>query len=147
MIKKHIILLILINFTLPYQGYDCEISKLSNISSNRALTTLKALGYYTIEHENVYVYDEWTKNLQPSEFDLENAGAFGVECELIPHDLMELISSKTNLVTSSLEEQRTAALSIILNNFRYIFGSKVELVTNNESRSRFLKSTKSLPKT
>ena len=74
MIKKHIILLILINFTLPYQGYDCEISKLSNISSNRALTTLKALGYYTIEHENVYVYDEWTKNLQPSEFDLENAG-------------------------------------------------------------------------
>ena len=74
MIKKYIILLILINFTLPYQGYDCEISKLSNISSNRALTTLKALGYYTIEHENVYVYDEWTKNLQPSEFDLENAG-------------------------------------------------------------------------
>ena len=66
MIKKHIILLILINFTLPYQGYDCEISKLSNISSNRALTTLKALGYYTIEHENVYVYDEWSKNLQPS---------------------------------------------------------------------------------
>ena len=30
------------------------------------------------------------------------AGAFGVECELIPHDLMKLISSKTNLVTSSL---------------------------------------------
>ena len=74
MIKKYIILLILASFALSYQGYDCEISKLSNISSNRALTTLKALGYYTIEHENVYVYDEWTENLQPSEFDLEYAG-------------------------------------------------------------------------
>ena len=35
---------------------------------------MKALGYYTIEHENVYVYDEWTENLQPSEFDLEEVG-------------------------------------------------------------------------
>ncbi|MDB4859891.1 hypothetical protein OAH62_03355 [Candidatus Marinimicrobia bacterium] len=74
MIKKYIILLITANLAFSYQGYDCEISKLSNISSNRALTTLKALGYYTIEHENVYVYDEWTENLQPSEFDLEDAG-------------------------------------------------------------------------
>jgi len=74
MIKKYIILLITANLAFSYQGYDCEISKLSNISSNRALTTLKALGYYTIEHENVYVYDEWTENLQPSEFDLEEAG-------------------------------------------------------------------------
>ena len=46
-------------------------SKLSNISSNRALTTLKALGYYTIEHENIYVEEEITDNLQPSEFDLD----------------------------------------------------------------------------
>ena len=74
MIKKYIILLIAANLAFSYEGYDCEISKLSNISSNRALTTLKALGYYTIEHENVYVYDEWTENLQPSEFDLEEAG-------------------------------------------------------------------------
>lgn len=74
MFKKYIILLITANLAFSYQGYDCEISKLSNISSNRALTTLKALGYYTIEHENVYVYDEWTENLQPSEFDLEDAG-------------------------------------------------------------------------
>ena len=73
MIKKYIILLITANLAFSYQGYDCEISKLSNISSNRALTTLKALGYYTIEHENIYVYDEWTENLQPSEFDLEEA--------------------------------------------------------------------------
>ena len=74
MIKKYIILLITANLAFSYEGYDCEISKLSNISSNRALTTLKALGYYTIEHENIYVYDEWTENLQPSEFDLEEAG-------------------------------------------------------------------------
>ena len=46
-------------------------------------------------------YDE-AKMLLDKFIDLENAGAFGVECELIPHDLMELISSKTNLVTSSL---------------------------------------------
>ena len=45
-------------------------------------------------------YDE-AKMLLDKFIDLENAGAFGVECELIPHDLMELISSKTNLVTSS----------------------------------------------
>jgi len=70
---KKLVLFILLTMLLPIDlsDYECNISKLSNISSNRALTTLKALGYYTIEHENVYVEDEITNNLQPSEFDLE----------------------------------------------------------------------------
>ena len=68
MIKKYLPFYIISSLAFSYEGYECEISKLSNISSNRALTTLKALGYYTIEHENVYVYDEWTENLQPIEF-------------------------------------------------------------------------------
>ena len=70
---KNLVLFILLTMLLPIDlsDYECNISKLSNISSNRALTTLKALGYYTIEHENVYVEDEITNNLQPSEFDLE----------------------------------------------------------------------------
>ena len=70
---KNLVLFILLTMLLPIDlsDYECNISKLSNISSNRALTTLKALGYYTIEHENIYVEDEITNNLQPSEFDLE----------------------------------------------------------------------------
>ena len=70
---KKLVLFILLTMLLPIDlsDYECNISKLSNISSNRALTTLKALGYYTIEHENVYVEDEITNNLRPSEFDLE----------------------------------------------------------------------------
>ena len=72
---KKLVLFILLTMLLPIDlsDYECNISKLSNISSNRALTTLKALGYYTIEHENIYVEEEITNNLQPSEFDLEEA--------------------------------------------------------------------------
>ena len=72
--KKHIITFIFLIsnvFPINIDDYECNISKLSNISSNRALTTLKALGYYVIEHENVYVEEEITNNLQPTEFDLE----------------------------------------------------------------------------
>ena len=64
--KKSIILFFIISYIFPVElnNYECNISKLSNISSNRALTTLKALGYYTIEHENVYVEEEFTNNLK-----------------------------------------------------------------------------------
>jgi len=71
--KKYVGILFLFSglFSIDLSSYECNISKLSNISSNRALTTLSALGYYIIEHENIYVEDEMTDNLQPSEFDLE----------------------------------------------------------------------------
>jgi len=91
MIKKYIPLYIIASLAFSYEGYECEISKLSNISSNRALTTLKALGYYTIEHENIYVYDEWTENLQPSEFYLEDAG--GIFIVDIPDSKSSSLSS------------------------------------------------------
>ena len=91
MIKKYIVFYIITSLAFTYEGYECEISKLSNISSNRALTTLKALGYYTIEHENVYVYDEWTENLQPNEFYLEDAG--GIFIVDIPDSRSSSLSS------------------------------------------------------
>jgi len=91
MIKKYILFYIITSLALSYEGYECKISKLSNISSNRALTTLKALGYYTIEHENVYVYDEWTENLQPNEFYLEDAG--GIFIVDIPDSRSSSLSS------------------------------------------------------
>ena len=71
--KKYIIIFLLLSIALStkHNDFECTISKLSNISSNRALTTLKALGYYVIEHENIYVEEEITNNLRPSEFDLE----------------------------------------------------------------------------
>ena len=71
--KKYFTLLLIISplISIDLSIYDCNISKLSNISSNRVLTTLNALGYATIEHENVYVYDEWTNNLQPNEVNLD----------------------------------------------------------------------------
>ena len=92
MIKKYIPFYLITSLVFAYQGYECEISKLSNISSNRVLTTLKALGYYTIEHENVYVYDEWTEKLQPSEFDLEEAG--GIFIVDIPDSRSSSLSSE-----------------------------------------------------
>ena len=42
------------------------------------------------------------KELYQRFLDLENAGAFAVECELIPSNLMNIINSKTKLVTISL---------------------------------------------
>ena len=45
---------------------------------------------------------EEAKELYQNFLDLENAGAFGVECELIPSNLMQVINSKTKLATISL---------------------------------------------
>ena len=42
------------------------------------------------------------KELYQKFLDLENAGAFAVECELIPSNLMNIINSKTKLATISL---------------------------------------------
>ena len=74
--KKSILTFLFLSHILPIElnDYECNISKLSNMSSNRVLTTLKALGYYTIEHENIYVEEEFTNALRPSEFDLDESG-------------------------------------------------------------------------
>jgi general secretion pathway protein D len=71
--KKYFTLLFIISplLSIDLSIYECNTSKLSNISSNRVLTTLKALGYTTIEHHNVYVNDEWTHNLQPNEVNID----------------------------------------------------------------------------
>jgi 3-methyl-2-oxobutanoate hydroxymethyltransferase len=45
---------------------------------------------------------EEAKELYQNFLDLENAGAFGVECELIPSNLMKIINTKTKLATISL---------------------------------------------
>ena len=94
--KKYIILSILAShlLSIDLNQYECNISKLSNISSNRALTTLRAIGYYTIEHQNIYVEDEITSNLQPEEFDLELAnGIFIID---IPDSESSSLNSTEN---------------------------------------------------
>ena len=65
------ILLFSITFSNQKNDFECSTLKLGNISSNRALTTLTALGYYVIEHENIYIEGMPTNKLMPSEFDLE----------------------------------------------------------------------------
>lgn len=45
---------------------------------------------------------EEAKELYQKFLDMENAGAFGVECELIPSNLMQIINTKTKLATISL---------------------------------------------
>tara|TARA_B110000196_G_C21126892_1_gene656308 strand:- start:51 stop:2075 length:2025 start_codon:yes stop_codon:yes gene_type:complete len=79
--KKYFTLLFIISplLSIDLSIYECNISKLSNISSNRALTTLSALGYATIEHENVYVYDEWTSKLKPRAIDIEEENLFIID--------------------------------------------------------------------
>ena len=63
---------LLILFSLSYT-YECNSLKLDNISTNRALSTLRALGYNIIEHTNVYVDDIKTDNLLPmDEIDKES---------------------------------------------------------------------------
>ena len=46
-------------------SFECATLKLDNISSERALTTLKALGYNTVEHTNVYMDDIKLNTLSP----------------------------------------------------------------------------------
>ena len=93
--KKYFLLFFIISplISIDLSVYECNISKLSNISSNRVLTTLNALGYATIEHENIYVYDEWTSNLKPSEFDVENESLFIVD---IPDSESSSLESSSN---------------------------------------------------
>jgi len=65
-------LLFAINLSNQKTNYECSTLKLGNISSNRALTTLKALGYYVIEHKNIYAEGFLTNNFIPLEFNLDD---------------------------------------------------------------------------
>ena len=60
-------------------SYECNTLKLDNMSSNRALTTLKALGYNTIEHTNIYIDDIKLNNLAPMDEIDESKGIFIVD--------------------------------------------------------------------
>ena len=79
--KKYFTFLFIISplLSIDLSIYECNISKLSNISSNRAISTLNAMGYSTVEHENVYIYDEWTNNLKPQDVDLEDQSIFIID--------------------------------------------------------------------
>ena len=60
-------------------SYECNTLKLDNISSNRALTTLNALGYNTIEHTNVYMDDIKMNNLSPMDEINTESGIFIID--------------------------------------------------------------------
>ncbi len=123
MIKKYIPLYIIASLAFSYEGYECEISKLSNISSNRALTTLKALGYYTIEHENIYVYDEWTENLQPSEFYLEDAGGIFI---------VDIPDSKSSSLSSNDDEDEEEGFA------QYLSGTSMDNPIDSDPIERII---------
>ena len=95
--KKYFTLLLIISplISIDLSIYECNISKLSNISSNRAISTLNALGYTTIEHENVYVYDEWTNNLEPQDIDLEGQSLF----------IIDIPDSQSSSLDSSVQDE------------------------------------------
>ena len=59
------LLLIIISLSSLILSFECSTLKLDNISSERALTTLKALGYNTVEHTNVYMDDIKLSTLSP----------------------------------------------------------------------------------
>ena len=124
--KKIIILFFIISYILPAElnDYECNISKLSNISSNRALTTLKALGYYTIEHENIYVEEEITNNLKPAEFDLEEAQ--GIYIVSIPD------SQNSTLNPTSEEEEEEEGFN------KYLSGISMSKSTDSDPIERIM---------
>ena len=72
---------IILIFTLFSQilSYECNVLKLDNISSNRALTTLRALGYSTVEHTNIYIDDVKLNNLSPMDETDQSNGIFIVD--------------------------------------------------------------------
>ena len=123
-IKKSI-LFVLLSILLPVDlsEYDCNISKLSNISSNRALTTLKALGYYTIEHENIYVEDEITNNLQPSEFDLE---------EVLDIFIVDIPDSQTSSLDGSSNNEDEDEIS------QFLYGVSMDSSTDSDPVERIM---------
>ena len=78
---KYILNFIILPFTLYSQilSFECNTLKLDNISSNRALTTLKALGYNTVEHTNIYLDDIKLNNLSPMDETDQSNGIFIVD--------------------------------------------------------------------
>ena len=78
---KYILNFIILIFTLYSQilSFECNTLKLDNISSNRALTTLKALGYNTVEHTNIYLDDIKLNNLSPMDETDQSNGIFIVD--------------------------------------------------------------------
>ena len=76
-LKKYQIIIILI-FSQIF-SYDCITLKLDNISSERALTTLSALGYNIVEHSNVYIDDVKLNNLMPLNETITDEGLFIID--------------------------------------------------------------------
>ena len=120
--KYFILILIFSNlFSIDLSEYECNISKLSNISSNRALTTLKALGYYTIEHENIYVEDEITNDLQPSEFDLE---------EVSDIFIVDIPDSETSSLNGSSDDEDEIS--------QFLYGISMDSSTDSDPVERIM---------
>ena len=121
--KKYFILILIFSnlFSIDLSEYECNISKLSNISSNRALTTLKALGYYTIEHENIYVEDEITNDLQPSEFDLE---------EVSDIFIVDIPDSETSSLNGSSDDEDEIS--------QFLYGISMDSSTDSDPVERIM---------
>ena len=60
-------------------SYECTTLKLDNISSERALTTLSALGYNIVEHSNIYMDDIKLNNLSPLNETITDQGIFIID--------------------------------------------------------------------
>ena len=78
---RYILNFIILTLTLYSQifSYECNTLKLDNMSSNRVLTTLKALGYNTIEHTNIYIDDTKLNNLAPMDEIDQSNGIFIID--------------------------------------------------------------------
>ena len=123
--KKYFTLLLTIStlLSIDLSEYECNISKLSNISSNRALSTLKALGYYTIEHENIYVEEEITNNLQPSEFDLD---------EVTDIFIVDIPDSQTSSLNGSTSDEDEDEIS------QFLYGISMDTPTDSDPVERIM---------
>ena len=123
--KKYLTLLFTIStlLSIDLSQYECNISKLSNISSNRALTTLKALGYYAIEHENIYVEEEITDNLQPTEFDHE---------EMTDIFIVDIPDSQTSSLSGSSSDEDDDEIS------QFLYGVSMDSSTDSDPVERIM---------
>ena len=123
---KYILKFIILILTLCSQilSYECNTLKLDNISSNRALTTLKALGYSTVEHTNIYLDDIKLNNLSPMEETNQSNGIFIID---IPD--YENYSLNNNSDEEDYEESEFT---------RYLSGTSMDQPTQSDPVERII---------
>ena len=103
--KKYQILALQILFTTIF-SFECNSLKLDNISTNRALSTLRALGYNIIEHTNVYIDDIKTDNLLPMDEVNIDENIF-----IIPRDSG---FGDSEMLSTAIEDLRSKEVKVII---------------------------------